>query len=78
MNCHYFDGQVFHGKKALVSHSAQNDREISFKSGDILGIARNEHNGYNTGDHNRTKHKGLYPRFKVTEFVESVPFDVFD
>ncbi|CAG2102887.1 unnamed protein product [Medioppia subpectinata] len=74
---YYFGGQVFHGKKAIVSHSAQSKREISFNAGDILGIERNEHNGYNTGDHNRTKRKGLYPRFKVTEFVESKPFAAF-
>ncbi|XP_054166656.1 alpha-(1,6)-fucosyltransferase-like [Oppia nitens] len=74
---YYFGGQVFHGKKAIISHKAHNSQEISFKIGDILGIANNQHNGYNDGDHNRTKHKGLYPRFKVTEFIETKPFGVF-
>lgn len=74
---YYFGGQVFHGKQAIMNHKAVNENEISFKVGDILGIANNMHNGYNFGDHNKTKAQGLYPRFKVKEFVESKPFSIF-
>ncbi len=68
---------MFHGKQAIMNHKASNKKEISFKVGDILGIANNMHNGYNFGDHNTTKQTGLYPRFKVTEFIETKPFAIF-
>jgi len=69
---------VFHGKLAIMNHKAQNMNEISFKVGDVLGIANNMHNGYNFGDHNQTKASGYYPRFKVTEYIQSKPFAIFD
>ena len=70
--------QVFHGKKALVSHKAYDINEINFEAGDVLRMVYDMHNGYNYGDHNRTKAQGLYPRFKVEEYVESYPFALFD
>jgi len=62
---YYYGGQNGHNFEAAMSHDAANSDEISFKKGDLLGIAGNHWDGYSVATHIATNRKGKFPSYKV-------------
>lgn len=84
---YYFGGQQPHNVVAIQSHKftkpqkQHNKKElpdVSFKEGDLLGIAGNEKDGYSVGVHRKSQLKGKYPSYKVEEQVLVADFPSFD
>ena len=73
---YYFGGQQAHNVKAVQNHEAEG--EINFKTGDLLGIAGNEKNGFSVGKHTKTKKRGQFPSYKVEEHVLVADFPTYN
>lgn len=71
---YYFGGQNAHNQIAMYDHQARNIHEIDLKVGDLIGIAGNHWDGYSKGRNKRTAKTGLYPSYKVAEFIDIVKF----
>ena len=74
---YYFGGQQAHDVVAIQDHKPVLDSghsEISFKSGDHLGIAGNERDGYSVGVHRTSNVRGQYPSYKVEDYVRIEDF----
>ncbi|KXJ29841.1 alpha-(1,6)-fucosyltransferase [Exaiptasia diaphana] len=75
---YYFGGQSGHNVRAIVSHTPENQDEISLEVGDLIGIAGNHWDGYSKGHNFRTGQVGLYPSWKVEEVLETAKFPTYD
>ena len=51
--------------------------KIPFKSGDRLGIAGNEKNGYSVGVHRLNNIRGEYPSYKVEDYIQIEEFPIY-
>ena len=69
---YYFGGQNSHTVIAIMDHVPQNNQEIELKIGDKIGIAGNHWNGYSKGLNHRTHNSGLFPSYKVKDFILAV------
>ncbi|XP_026330680.1 alpha-(1,6)-fucosyltransferase isoform X2 [Hyposmocoma kahamanoa] len=71
---YYFGGQNAHDRVAVLPHDASGAQDISFKVGDMIGIAGNHWNGYGRGTNRRTNANGLIPWYKTMEYLVLYPF----
>ena len=69
---YYFGGQGAHHVVAVMDHSPQTSNEIEIKIGDKIGIAGNHWDGYSKGTNRRTGLNGLFPSYKVKDFIQAV------
>ncbi len=70
---YYYGGQNGHFVVAIADHEARKEfGEIDMKVGDKIGLAGNHWNGYSKGRNMRTNQEGLFPSYKVKNFIESV------
>jgi glycoprotein 6-alpha-L-fucosyltransferase len=69
---YYFGGQNSHYVIAVANHKPQSVDEIEIKIGDKIGIAGNHWNGYSKGTNMRTNQMGLFPSYKVKDYIEMV------
>ncbi|UXI15991.1 PAB-dependent polyA-specific ribonuclease subunit PAN3 [Sarcoptes scabiei] len=74
---YYFGGQNSHSQIAILNHKASSISQISFKIGDIIGIAGNHWNGFSKGSSRVTQQNGLYPSFKAKDKIETAKFELF-
>ena len=44
--------------------------EIELKKGDLIGLAGNHWNGLSKGRNTRTNEEGLFPSYKVKDFIQ--------
>ncbi|ESN89823.1 hypothetical protein HELRODRAFT_194786 [Helobdella robusta] len=75
---YYFGGQLGHSQLARLPHSPEEPNEISFRSGDRIGVAGNHWNGFSMGTKLGTPERGLYPSFKTLEVVSEADFPIFN
>jgi glycoprotein 6-alpha-L-fucosyltransferase len=45
--------------------------EIELRKGDLIGLAGNHWNGYSKGVNHRSNQEGLFPSYKVVDYIES-------
>ncbi|XP_071797508.1 alpha-(1,6)-fucosyltransferase-like [Asterias amurensis] len=76
---YYFGGQNEHRQTALYEHKPQGKDEIALSPGDIIGVAGNHWDGYSKGKNHqlRVKNTGLYPSYKVQEFIDIVKMPTY-
>ncbi len=76
---YYFGGQQAHDVIAIEDHDTplSKNKEISFKTGDYLGISGNEKNGYSVGIHRQSHVNGQYPSYKVEEHIRIENFPTY-
>jgi glycoprotein 6-alpha-L-fucosyltransferase len=72
----YFGGQNAHNLRAVEDHDGGKS-ELSFRVGDLLGIAGNHWDGFSKGTHRQSAKSGLYPSYKVVNDIVSVPMPVY-
>ncbi len=91
---YYFTGQQAQHVQAIQDHNSSkqttHNGELSFKAGDVIGIAvpfkagdligiaGNEKNGYSVGKHVSTHEEGLFPLYKVEEHVRVADFPTYN
>ncbi len=80
---YYFTGQQAHNVQAIQDHNSSkqttHNGELSFKAGDLIGIAGNEKNGYSVGTPVSTHEElGLFPSYKVEEHVRVADFPTYN
>ncbi len=87
---YYFTGQQAHNVQAIQDHNSSkqttHNGELSFKAGDLIGIATqisfkaggNEKNGYSVGTPVSTHEEGLFPSYKVEEHVRVADFPTYN
>ncbi|KAJ2951396.1 hypothetical protein O0L34_g13541 [Tuta absoluta] len=71
---YYFGGQNAHDRRAGAGHDAALHGEISFRAGDLIGVAGNLWNGYGRGTNRRTNQNGLFPWYKTSDHLVLYPF----
>ncbi|GAU93909.1 hypothetical protein RvY_05772 [Ramazzottius varieornatus] len=69
---YYYGGQNSHNLEAILPHEARTPEEISFKKGDLLGIAGNHWDGYSKGENLETNKRGIFPSYKAVEHFVTV------
>jgi glycoprotein 6-alpha-L-fucosyltransferase len=83
---YYFGGQNAHNQEAIMEHTPREtasstfrgeSEELELRVGDLIGVAGNHWNGYSKGVNRRTGKTGLYPSYKVRDYVEQVEFPVY-
>lgn len=78
---YYFGGQQAHNVQAIQNHDSSkqtsHDNELSFQTGDLMGIAGNEKNGYSVGRHVSSRKRGQYPSYKVEDEVLVADFPTY-
>ncbi len=79
---YHFGGEQAHNVQAIQDHNSSkqttHNGELSFKAGDLIGIAGNENNGYSVGTPVSTHEKGLFPSYKVEEHVRVADFPTYN
>ena len=76
---YYFGGQQAHDVVAIEDNNPLKQyNQVPFKTGDHLGIAGNEKNGYSVGVHRRTLVRGDYPSYKVEEHIQIADFPSYE
>ncbi|KAG6455895.1 hypothetical protein O3G_MSEX009472 [Manduca sexta] len=71
---YYFGGQNAHDRVAVMSNTGGKSQDISFETGDRIGIAGNHWNGYGRGTNKRTNVNGLIPWYKTADHLVLYPF----
>ena len=71
---YYFGGQNAHNQVAIYHHVSQGVGDIDLSPGDVIGVAGNHWDGYSKGTNRRTGRTGLYPSYKVVDYVDIVEF----
>ena len=74
---YYFGGQQSHNVRAIESHKKRNKKEISFKAGDLVGIAGNEKDGTSVGSVLHTSKIGIFPSYKVEDETLVADFPIY-
>lgn len=75
---YYYGGQNSHNQRARFPHNSKRSDEMSFRVGDIIGIAGNHWDGYSKGANRRNKQNALYPSYKVEEVVDIANFPLYN
>lgn len=73
---YYYGGQSAHYQVALVKHMPRSG-ELGLEPGDRVSIAGNHWDGFSKGRHERTGNVGIYPSYKVREYVDIVEFPTY-
>ncbi|XP_052767020.1 alpha-(1,6)-fucosyltransferase-like [Mya arenaria] len=66
----YYGGQNAHNWEAVENHDTDEPGEISFRRGDLIGIAGNHWNGFSKGKNTRNGKTGLFPSYKTVNKIE--------
>ncbi|XP_007886281.2 alpha-(1,6)-fucosyltransferase [Callorhinchus milii] len=74
---YYFGGQNAHNQIAIYPHNPQTAEEIKLEPGDLIGVAGNHWNGYSKGINRKIGQTGLYPSYKVKEYVETIKYPTY-
>jgi len=75
---YYYGGQNSHHQVALVQHEPRSGTdELQLVPGDRVGIAGNHWDGFSKGRCERTGRVGIYPSYKVREYVDTVEFPTY-
>lgn len=69
---YYYGGQNGHNVQAIYDHVPRRDLgEIELKKGDLISLAGNHWDGYSKGKNLKNSEEGLFPSYKVIDFIES-------
>ncbi len=67
---YYFESQIAHNQRAVISHKAIWPNEFSFERGDIIHTEGNHWDGFSKGFDKTNGQSGLYPTYKTEEIVK--------
>jgi len=75
---YYYGGQNSHYQVALVDHKpSPGSGELELVPGDRISVAGNHWDGFSKGRCERTGLVGIYPSYKVREYVDVVEFPTY-